>query len=436
MNFKTIIPLILFIVIIGISITYGLILMKSNVTLNQIAKLEASDAAANDHFGSSVSISADGTVALIGSLDDDTNSAYDTGSAYIFENSDGKWTQAAKLIASDVKSADHFGSSVSISADGTVALIGSFYDDTNSAYDTGSAYIFENSDGKWTQAAKLEASDAAANDHFGSSVSISADGTVALIGSFYDDTNSAYDTGSAYIFENSDGKWTQAAKLIASDVKSADHFGSSVSISADGTVALIGSFYDDTNSAYDTGSAYIFENSDGKWTQAAKLEASDAAANDYFGSSVSISADGTVVLLGSRVDEASAGAGIGSAYVFENNDLMWEHTTDLEPSNVKKFDYFGSSVSISADGTVALIGSSGYDTNSAYDTGYAFIFENSDGKWTQAAKLEASDAAANDYFGSSVSISADGTVVLVGSRVDDASTGIGTGTVYVFTIKP
>ena len=115
---------------------------------------------------------------------------------------------------------------------------------------------------------------------------------------------------------------------------------------------------------------------------------------------------------------------------------MWTHTTNLEASNVKKFDYFGSSASISADGTVALVGSSGYDTDTVYDTGYAFIFKKNDDQWTQIAKLEASDAAANDYFGSSVSISADGTVALVGSRVDDASTGIGAGTVYVFRITP
>ena len=82
MNFKTIIPLILFTVIIGISITYGLILMKSNVTLNQIAIIEASDAAANDYFGSSVSISADGTVALVGSRVDDISTGI--GTVYVF----------------------------------------------------------------------------------------------------------------------------------------------------------------------------------------------------------------------------------------------------------------------------------------------------------------------------------------------------------------
>ena len=84
MNFKTSIPLVVFIIIIGISITYGVILMKSNVTLNQTAKLEASDAAANDHFGSSVSISADGTVALVGSRVDDASTGIGTGSVYVF----------------------------------------------------------------------------------------------------------------------------------------------------------------------------------------------------------------------------------------------------------------------------------------------------------------------------------------------------------------
>ena len=46
-----------------------------------------------------------------------------------------------------------------------------------------------------------------------------------------------------------------------------------------------------------------------------KLTASDGAASDAFGSSVSISSDGTTALIGAHLDD-DKGANSGSAYVF------------------------------------------------------------------------------------------------------------------------
>ncbi len=77
-------------------------------------------------------------------------------------------------------------------------------DDAGPDSSSGSAYIFErNSDGaggisanKWGEVDKLTASDAAAGDIFGSSVSISGD--TIVVGAFLDD--GPMDSGSAYIF--------------------------------------------------------------------------------------------------------------------------------------------------------------------------------------------------------------------------------------------
>ena len=234
---------------------------------------------------------------------------------------------------------------------------------------------------------------------------------------------------------NSNVTLTQTAKLVASDTAANDYFGSSVSVSSDGSTVLIGSSNDDTGSGYDAGSVYVFESVGDEWMQTAKLVASDTAANDYFGSSISLSSDGSTVLIGSRVDDASEGIGAGSVYVFESVGDEWMQTAKLVASDTTIFDYFGSSISLSYDGTTALIGSSGYDTDSTYDAGSAYVFESVGDEWMQTAKLVASDTAANDYFGSSVSLSSDGTMALVGSRVDDASEGIGAGSVYVFTLK-
>ncbi len=144
---------------------------------DQLAKLLPDDGAAGDVFGESVSISGD--VAVVGArLDDDNGNA--SGSAYVFRWNGSAWVQQAKLTASDGAAGDFFGFSVSISGD--VAVIGAFFDDDN-GINSGSAYVFQKPVGGWvdmTQTAKLTASDGAANDIFGHSVSIS--GEVAVVG--------------------------------------------------------------------------------------------------------------------------------------------------------------------------------------------------------------------------------------------------------------
>ena len=103
---------------------------------------------------------------------------------------------------------------------------------------------------------KLTASDGAASDYFGYSVSISSDGTTALIGAYADDDKGT-DSGSAYIFKYNGTAWIQQAKLTASDGAASDQFGFSVSISSDGTTALIGAHTDD-DKGVNSGSAYVF----------------------------------------------------------------------------------------------------------------------------------------------------------------------------------
>jgi len=105
----------------------------------EVVKLTASDAAAGDLFGDSVAISGDTVV--IGAPDDDDDGS-DSGSAYIFVRNTGgadNWGQVAKLTASDAAADDNFGDSVAISSD-TVVVGARRNDDDGS--DSGSAYIF------------------------------------------------------------------------------------------------------------------------------------------------------------------------------------------------------------------------------------------------------------------------------------------------------
>ena len=144
-------------------------------TWSQTAELTASDAASNDDFGYSVALSALGATALIGSIASNSQA----GAAYVFTLRGSTWSQTGELTASDAAPGNGFGVSVALSALGTTALIGSL--DNNSL--AGAAYVFTLQGSTWSQTSELTASDAAPDDLFGYSVALSPLGTTALIGS-------------------------------------------------------------------------------------------------------------------------------------------------------------------------------------------------------------------------------------------------------------
>ena len=112
-----------------------------------------------------------------------------------------RWSTSAKLTASDAANSDLFGTTVSISGD-TIVVGAPYDDDDDSQYDRGSAYVFKLAAGAWTQTAKLTANDAANNDRFGTTVSISSDAIV--VGAPYDGNSNSYSddgSGSAYVFQ-------------------------------------------------------------------------------------------------------------------------------------------------------------------------------------------------------------------------------------------
>ena len=396
----------------------------------QLAKLIASDAAAADYFGYSVSVSGD--TAVVGAAYDDQSGWIDAGSAYVFVRSNGPgapgWAQQAKLTASDAAAYDYFGYSVAISGD--TAVIGAVDSDALFAFDAGAAYVFVRSGGVWAQQAKLTASDAAIGDRFGCCVSISGD--TVVVGAEYADPLDLYGAGVAYIFARSGGPgapvWTEQAKLIASDAATVDYFGYSVSVSGD--TAVVGALYGDAPDALGAGAAYVFSRSSAVWVQQAKLTASDARGGGQFGYSVSFSGDTAVV--GAIYGEAPGGLNAGAAYVFFRSGDVWAQQAKLTASDAGDSDLFGCSVSVSGD--TAVIGATSDEYHPS--TGSAYVFVRSGGPgapgWMQQAKLTASDAATGDCFGNAVSVSGD--TAVVGAPYDNHSGGTDAGSAYVFDL--
>ncbi|HEX8386325.1 MAG TPA: hypothetical protein VF576_09080, partial [Rubricoccaceae bacterium] len=154
----------------------------------------------------------------------------------MFVRSNGEWVQEARLVGSG--GADAFARSVSLSGDR--ALVGAFEDPEGAR--RGAAYVFVRSGSTWTREATLVAGDAAFEEYFGYSVSLSGD--QALIGSPHDNDS----RGAAYVFGRTGGVWRQEAKLVSTDGEAGAQLALAVSLSPLGNRALVGG----------PGAAYVF----------------------------------------------------------------------------------------------------------------------------------------------------------------------------------
>jgi hypothetical protein len=336
--------------VVGASGNVGAVYLYQKTTTGSwqlIKKLLASDGGVNDLFGYAVAIS--GNTVVVGAFGNyyDIRTTSNRGSAYIFERNQGganNWGQAKKLIGSGRTRKDLFGSAVAIS--GNTVVVGA-----RGNYSAGSVYIFSRNQGGtnlWGQIKKLEVSDGRAGDGFGSSLAIS--GNTLVVGALGDDIGTNADQGSAYIFLRDRGgtnAWGQIKKLVASDGKALDHFGSSGAISGNTVVV----------------SAYIFERDQGgakAWGEVKRLMGKVA-------SSVAISGDSIVV--GTIPGQV--------AYLFKRNKQglnAWGLDKRFLPSDPAPEDSFGSSVAISANTTV--VGAPGDDIGDNFDQGSAYIFKN------------------------------------------------------------
>ena len=98
-----------------------------------------------------------------------------------------------------------------------------------------------------------------------------------------------------------------------------------------------------------------------------KLTASDGAANDYFGSSVAMSGDGTKVIVGAYRKQVGANAKQGAAYVYSGANYATEQR--LTASDGAANDTFGNAVAMSSDGTHVIVGAAGKQTRCQYQSG-------------------------------------------------------------------
>ncbi|MBN1117652.1 MAG: T9SS type A sorting domain-containing protein [Bacteroidales bacterium] len=375
--------------------------------------------AAEDQSGFAISMSSDASTIAIGAPYNDGNGT-DAGHVTIYSNVDGTWTQLGADIDGEA-TRDYSGKSVSLSSDGSIVAIGAFFNDGNGS-EAGHVRVFKNNGGTWYQLGN-DIDGETSVDLSGCSVSLSGDGSTVAVGAYANDGNGS-EAGHVRIYRYYNGKWSQIGNDIDGEAAD-DRSGHSISLSSDGSVVAIGAPYNDGN-GIDAGHVRIFMNNGGTWSQIGN-DIDGEAAGDQFGNSVSLSSNGSVIIIGAPYNDGN-GANAGHVRIYKNNGGTWTQIgsdIDGEASD----DYSGWSVSISSDGSIIATGARQNDGNGP-GSGHVRVFKNISDTWSQVG-LDINGEAIGDESGRAVSLSSDGITVAIGANKNNGS-GNDAGQVRVF----
>lgn len=359
---------------------------------------------AYEQSGGDVSISGDGTVVAIGARLSSANGFF-AGQGRIFKNVSGTWTQIGQDINGGID--EMLGAAVSISYNGNIVAFGGPFHDSGFP-DTGYVKVFENRSGIWSQiGANIDGK--AQQESAGYSISLTKNGDIIAVGAPY---SNLYGTqsGTVRVYQNVNDVWTQ----IGSDIGNADsdvvnepydQLGFSVSISSDGSIVAVGAPYKLETTPTHPGKVAVYQNIDGVWTQVGNT-IKGKFAGDKFGTSVSLSGDGTVLAVGSPNYYGEFGA----VRIYRNVAGTWTQIGN-EIFGESGGSHTGLSVSLSSDGTIVAVG--------APDNGggQTRIYKNVSDNWEKIATINPNDINSG-FFGTSVSLSSNGATVAIGDPLN------------------
>lgn len=327
------------------------------------------------------------------------------GRIHLFAPSSGAWLETG-TVTSERWGAKGLGRSLDL--DGGVLVAGAPYpficDPEDGPTSTGEVVVFGvRGDGGLDYRQTLHHSGPDRLDRFGEAVAISGDLIVA--GCKYDN-DAGHSAGAAYVFRDAGGQWVEEAKLIGDLTDEGDILGWDVAID-DGRIVVGVPFRSDGGLLF-SGSALVFEQVNGVWTQVARLTSPAPEAGEYFG--VSVAVEGDAVLVGAT--------GSNSAYAFERGeDGVWTFAASLAPSlgyDVGSQFNFGAKVALERGKAVV--------SAPHFKQGQVNVYEGASGAWTLLQKILPDDFERGDQFGSALAYT--GGQLLIGARGADP-TGCG-----------
>jgi hypothetical protein len=217
-------------------------------------------------------------------------------------------------------------------------------------------------------------------------------------------------------------------------------FGFSISLSAKGDRIAIGSPGANSNKVNGYVSVFYYDEVDTLgWKQLGNtLKGTSLNSNDLYGVSVSLTASGDRLAVGASLDDTVFGIDTGSACVYDYN--ISTDTWDVVGERIDgglEFMQSGTTVTISPNGKLVAIASKYFQSSTGQVQIYSYIDDNGhkSKKWTRVGE-SITGLSILDYFGSSVAMSYDGTRVAIGGPYYGTGKLTNAGHVQVFDYDP
>ena len=311
-----------------------------------------------------------------------------------------------------------FGQSVALSHDGSVLVVGAPFASNGSLKEAGMVQIFQFVNDTWKPRGP-SIKGRQAGDQFGSDVALSADGSILVAseplyrGPFGGQSGNVR----TFVHDNTSDTYSRVGSDLPGGAAT-DHFGISVSLSADGKRLAVGAPYhsDEGSSRNLVGSVqvYDFQASDGSWQPMASMVGTTDL--DFFGHKVELSDDGRILCVGAPRNVQYGG--YVQCYNLETGETMGEMiTNNVEPGRYD--DSFGHTLKLDASTTNGVvrvaIGAPGKN-RVALDSGIVAVYEYdaTKKKWIQVGEpIIANIPAAEDELGFSIDFQ--GGILVVGS---------------------
>jgi len=320
----------------------------------------------------------------------------------VYEEISGVWSQIGQNIPIR-------GFSVSLSSFGNIVAVGDNMNSNVNGINAGAVGVYEFDMGVWKQKGQTMYGKSA-EEQSGFSISLSSNGNTVAIGAPYKEWQGNFNSpeGVTRVYNYNDilKTWNQVGQDITGNGWGY-YSGTSVSLSADGTVLAVDTIFESSS-----GVVRVYRNVNGVWTQIGQTIKGDGT-GDRFGRSVSLSTDGTIIAIGGYRNNGN-GLYKGHVRVYKNISNVWTQIGN-DIYGQANFDQAGFSVSLSSDGSMLAVGA--FMEATSPSTGGAQIYKNISNVWTKVY---------NDInFGYYVSLSSGGERVAVKRH----------GTTKVFELK-
>ena len=398
--------------------------IESNPDWRQVGSTvndSAEHAASTSSFGMALDCSDDGTRIIVGAYVADVGGS-NRGQAFVFDWNGSGWVRVGNILQG-TQDGEYLGYAVAISGDGNYIAVGSpFYDDSSLSdsgrytvmYLNGSTWTLLPDSGSLTSTLQNYFLGTSDNERTGWSLSLSHDGKTIAAGYRGNVSGAGSDAGQIRVHTYANGAWTQKGQNL-NGLESGDRLGGSVKITPDGNHLIAGAYYGSVSAVY----VYDYNSTSSQWVKRTTLThpTSPSTNTHFYGSGIAISDDGNTVAVGASGDDTD-GTNYGRVYVYTWSGSAWTLVSTLvSPLQGTDNEYFGTAVDLSGDGT-RLVVAAAYENN---QQGYAFTYEYTGGMWqlrdhTTSGSAGVSTNGRLGEFYTGLVISRDGSTIVGGDR--------------------